>query len=140
MPCANQLDMIWLDTPDPSRRSPSVEMIQREQESSFFRARINCQIRAIGVRDMVEPPMPTEVPSCHKGRSLLQRDHLLAKAAVPPRQILPQRLIRLHPVPSHHHDLALPALAASFEPEASALKSSISASHSGQARGDVIPK
>ena len=63
IPCANQLEMMWLAAPDPSSRSPSVEMMQREQDRSFLRARISCQIIAIGVRDMVEPPMPTEAPS-----------------------------------------------------------------------------
>src|SRR3954451_20552062 len=67
-----------------------------------------------------------------EGRRLFERDHLFAKAAVPPRQILPQLLILLNRVPSHHYDLALPALIAWLDPEASALKSSIKASHRGR--------
>src|ERR1043166_3795661 len=63
MPCANQLDMMWLATPEPISRSPSVEMMQRAQDGFFLRARIGGQITAIGVRDRVEPPIPTVAPS-----------------------------------------------------------------------------
>src|SRR3954468_21989806 len=105
MPCANQLEIMWLETPDPSKRSPSVEMMQREQESSFLRARINCQIRAIGVRDMVEPPMPTEAPSRIKVAASSSVT-TFSRRLRSPRQILPQLLVWLNRVLSHY-DLAL---------------------------------
>ena len=59
MPCVNQLVMTCFDTPEANRRSPSVEVIEREIIRSFLRARISAQIMAMGVRDMVQPPMPT---------------------------------------------------------------------------------
>ena len=64
MPCVNQLVMMCLDTPEANSRSPSVEVMERETVRSFFPARIRAQIIAIGVRDMVQPPMPTWLPSC----------------------------------------------------------------------------
>ena len=59
MPCVNQLVMMCLDTPDANSRSPSVEVIERETVRSLRPARISAQIMASGVRDMVQPPMPT---------------------------------------------------------------------------------
>ena len=62
MPCVNQLVMMCLDTPEANSRSPSVDVIERETTRSFLRARISAQIMASGVRDMVQPPMPTWSP------------------------------------------------------------------------------
>ena len=63
MPWANQLVMMSSAMSDPNRRSPSVETMEREQDRCLRRCRISSQIMAIGVRDMVEPPMPTVMPS-----------------------------------------------------------------------------
>ena len=63
MPWLNQLVMTCLDTPEASSRSPSVEVMERETVRSCLRARISAQIMAMGVRDMVQPPMPTWSPS-----------------------------------------------------------------------------
>src|SRR5215831_4108308 len=64
MPCVNQLVMMCLEAPDANSRSPSVEVIERDTMRSLRRARISAQIMAIGVRDMVHPPMATCSPSC----------------------------------------------------------------------------
>ncbi len=63
MPCVNQLVMMCLDAPEANSRSPSVEVIERETVRSLRPARISAQIMASGVRDMVQPPMPTWSPS-----------------------------------------------------------------------------
>ena len=63
MPWVNQLVMICFDTPEASSRSPSVEVMEREMTRSFLRARISAQIMANGVRDVMQPPMPTWSPS-----------------------------------------------------------------------------
>src|SRR3954469_15840618 len=63
IPWLNQLVMMWSATPEPKSRSPSLEVMQREQDSPLRRARMSAQISAIGVRDIVEPPIPTESPS-----------------------------------------------------------------------------
>ena len=89
MPWLNQLVMMCSATPEPNSRSPSLEMMLREQDSSSCGRRgSSAQIIAIGVRDMVLPPMPTEAPSLHERRRLLERHDLLAQAAVASRQIL----------------------------------------------------
>src|SRR5688500_2399215 len=63
MPWLNQLVTMRSQTFDPNRRSPSLEVIDREHVSPFLRARIRAQIIPIGVRDIVLPPIPTESPS-----------------------------------------------------------------------------
>ncbi len=55
--------MMWSDTPEPNSKSPSVETMQRDTERFLRRCRMTSQIIAIGVRDIVEPPIPTFIPS-----------------------------------------------------------------------------
>jgi hypothetical protein len=57
---------MWSLTPEPYNRSPSLEMMQREHDSFLRRALIIAQISAIGVRDIVLPPIPTASPSWMK--------------------------------------------------------------------------
>jgi hypothetical protein len=54
---------MWSQAPEPNRRSPSLDTMLREQESFLRLARMTAQIKPIGVRDMVLPPMPTESSS-----------------------------------------------------------------------------
>src|SRR6185437_701564 len=63
MPWLNQLVMMCLEAPEANSRSPSLDTMLREQDRSLRPARISAQISAIGVRDIVLPPMPTASPS-----------------------------------------------------------------------------
>ena len=63
MPWLNQLVIMWSQAPEPNSRSPSLDTMLREQESFLRLARMTAQIKPIGVRDMVLPPMPTESSS-----------------------------------------------------------------------------
>ena len=65
-------------------------MMQREQVSFLRLARISAQISPIGVRDMVLPPMPTEIAVVHERGRLLERNDLLAQAPVALRQVVAQ--------------------------------------------------
>jgi hypothetical protein len=49
--------------PEANSNSPSLEVMPRAQSRSLRPARIKAQIIAIGVRDNVLPPIPTEAPS-----------------------------------------------------------------------------
>ena len=48
----------------------------------FAPARMSAQIMPIGVRDIVLPPIPTEVAVAHERRRFLERDDLVAQTAV----------------------------------------------------------
>ena len=63
MPWLNQLVRMCRLAPEANSSSPSLEVMLRAQKRSLRPARINAQIIAIGVRDKVLPPMPTEAPS-----------------------------------------------------------------------------
>ena len=63
MPWLNQLVIMCQLNPEPSNRSPSLVMIGREHTRFLRLARINCQSIAIGVRDIMLPPMPSDSPS-----------------------------------------------------------------------------
>jgi len=63
MPWLNQLVRMCRLVPDAKSSSPSLEVMLRAQKRSLRPARISAQIIAIGVRDKVLPPMPTEAPS-----------------------------------------------------------------------------
>ena len=63
MPWLNQLVRMCRLVPEAKSSSPSQEVMLRAQKRSLRPARINAQIIAIGVRDNVLPPIPTEAPS-----------------------------------------------------------------------------
>ena len=63
MPRLNQLVRMCRLAPEANSNSPSLEVMLRAQRRSRRPARISAQIIAIGVRDKVLPPMPTEAPS-----------------------------------------------------------------------------
>ena len=63
IPRLNQLVTRCRLVPEPNNSSPSLELMLRAQRRSLRPARIRAQIIAIGVRDKVLPPMPTEAPS-----------------------------------------------------------------------------
>ena len=63
MPRLNQLVTRCRLAPEANNSSPSLELMPRAQTRSRRPARISAQIIAIGVRDKVLPPMPTEAPS-----------------------------------------------------------------------------
>ena len=52
--------------------------MQREQERFLRCARMSAQISAIGVRDMVEPPIPDRIAVAHERGRVSERHHLLA--------------------------------------------------------------
>src|ERR1700739_2219554 len=63
MPWLNQLVRICRLVPEAKSSSPSLEVMLGAQKRSLRPALINAQTIAIGVRDKVLPPMPTEAPS-----------------------------------------------------------------------------
>ncbi len=63
MPWLNQLVRMCRLVPEAKSSSPSLDVMPRAQIRSLRPARIKAQIIAIGVRDKVLPPMPTEAPS-----------------------------------------------------------------------------
>ena len=63
MPWLNQLVRRCRLVPEAKSSSPSLYVMLRAQRRFLRLARIKAQIIAIGVRDKVLPPMPTEAPS-----------------------------------------------------------------------------
>ncbi len=92
-----------------------------------MRARMSCQISAIGVRDMVEPPMPTDAPSCTKEAASSSDTTFSRRLRSRRAKFSRSVLIGLNRIRIHAHDLALlAAVCIVFDPATSALNSSIS--------------
>ncbi len=93
MPWLNQLVMMCSQAPEPNSKSPSLEMMLRAQVSFLRLARISAQISAIGVRDIVLPPMPTDIAVAHERGGFVERHDLLAQAAVALREVVAQFVV-----------------------------------------------
>ena len=141
MPCANQLVMMWSATPEPSKRSPSVEMMQREQDRCLAARRDQLPDHRHRRARHGRAADADRHAVLHKGRRLLQRHDLLAQAAVALRQILAQGAVRLNQFPiADAHAVALLAVPASFDARSLGVELLDQPVPLRQAVGDPVPE